>query len=400
LLATYNHRTNELYFEIGVKMDRYQTKIATRLTVICLLSSLSLLLLACTTAQSDSAETSSAIQIDGDSDGEEQKTVEVTVRVKTVEAQEIAPQTEASGTVASERDITIVSQTAGRVTLDNMTLGKQVAKGDPLLVVDTESYRIALDAANAQLSQAKTALSQTEKDFRRAEQLYQSGDISEQMFDSTRFAFERSQGAVDAAQASVANASRNLREATIRAPFGGEIAAKLVKLGDSIAVGTPIAQLVDRSGLKVNLGVSEQVIGNLKVGLLAHVLIPTLNNEPFEATISAIGPKALQPTMTYPVEVVFNNPPDSVRIGMVARVTLQVGDTRNGLLVPVEVMHEKFDHHYVWLIKDNIAKETEVKTGERIGQSVVVTEGLKPGDMLVVSGEAKLKNDDRVKIVE
>ncbi len=326
----------------------------------------------------------------------------IPVKVMTLVEETVTPRVEISGLVASDLDVTILSETSGRVVRDNLDLGNTVKKGTALVVVDHEPYRIAVESAQAALDQAQASKDQAEREHARMKTLRESNDISESQYDVAHFALLQAKAALAMAESQLASAKRSLRLASVRAPFDGVIASTLVKLGDTLAPGTPVAQLVNTKQVKVTAGVGEDRIGSLTVGQKAVVRFPTLNDLRVDATVKAVGAKALQPTMTYPLELQLDKLPESVRVGMVCRVDLPVGQPMQALRFPIDSLVDRFDRQYVYVVNEDKTrvKEQRVQTGISLENHIILTEGVQAGDVLVMTGQANLKDGSLIQIVE
>ncbi len=326
----------------------------------------------------------------------------IPVKVMTLVEETLTPRVEISGLVASDLDVTILSETSGRVVRDNLDLGNIVKKGAALVVVDHEPYRIAVESAQAALDQAQASKDQAEREHARMKTLRESNDISESQYDIAHFALLQAKAALAMAESQLASAKHSLRLASVRAPFDGVIASTLVKLGDTLAPGTPVAQLVNTKQVKVTAGVGEDRIGSLTVGQKAVVRFPTLNDLRVDATVKAVGAKALQPTMTYPLELQLDKLPESVRVGMVCRVDLPVGQPMQALRFPIDSLVDRFDRQYVYVVNEDKTrvKEQRVQTGISLENHIILTEGVQAGDVLVMTGQANLKDGSLIQIVE
>ncbi len=341
---------------------------------------------------------------DGDtSPSGEKKTEEekaIPVRIKKMAMETVIRRIETSGSFEADRDVTLLSETSGRVVSDRMELGKAVAENEILVQVDPEPYRIALETAQAGRDQSKAAEESARLVHERNEKLYKTKDISEAQFDQTRLALAQTNAALRVAEAAVDSAKRALRLSSVKAPFKGEIAARLVKLGDMLAPGTPVAQVVDRDSLKIVAGVGEDDIGLVEPGLSAKVTIPTLQKDPLPAKVVRVGIKALKPSMTYPIELRLTEAHPRVRAGMVARISIEFGEATQALVLPMEVLTERFDRYYLYVVDGERVTERRVELERAVGRDVVLKSGVEPGESIVVTGQANLKDQSRIQVVE
>jgi len=359
------------------------------------------LILFCSCNNEENADAKEDVNDETEKAVTEKETKAIPVRIKTVELENLVKIVESSGTITSDFDVTVVSQTAGQIVRVDVALGQKVKKGDLLVRVDTEPYKIAMAVAKSQYTDGKVVFEQAELEYKRAKSLHKSQNISDQLYDQARFAFERSKAGLAASKATLDKAKRDLRLASVRAPFSGEIAARLVKLGDTLAMGSPVVQLVNRDKLKINVGLSEDDISGIHQGQKANITIPTLPSKAnIIGTVESIGVKAIQPSMTYPVEIVLDNQTEEMRVGMVARASIQVDSGRKAIVVPLEKLVDRFDRFYIYTVKDDVASEKLVKLGARQGRTVEILEGISIGDVMVVEGQNNLKDGSKLNIVE
>ncbi len=324
----------------------------------------------------------------------------VAVRVSMLTAQPFTRFIQASGTVQSEHDVQVLSETAGRVIGDYLELGKKVARGQALVAVDAESLRIAVDAAQANYDQAKLSAAETEATLARAQPLHEKKMLSDSDFDQTRYAAQRATAAAKAAEAQWREAVRALNKSSVRAPFAGEIADKHIALGDTIGSGTAVAHLVDPQNMKAVVGVGEDEIDDIRVGMEATVTIPTLTGRTFTAQVARVGVSPLSPSMTYPVELSFADLPPEVKVGMVVSVRIPVETQADALSIPLDSLVQRYGKYYVYVVKDGAAEERQVTPGGENGVDIVLAEGVQTGERVVVVGQEKLKNNSSVSVIE
>ncbi|MDP8257609.1 MAG: efflux RND transporter periplasmic adaptor subunit [Candidatus Alcyoniella australis] len=324
----------------------------------------------------------------------------VKVRATTIAAQPFSRIIEFSGSIEAVNDVTVISETAGRVVIDRLEIGARVKKGDALVSVDSEPYRIELDAAQAAVSQATVGLEQAQDQLDRAGLLHDKQLISDADFDQIKYAQRNAQAVLESAEAKLSLARRSLRNATVRAPFDGVIADDLVSLGDTLGQGTAVAQLVDPGQLQLMIGVGQEEIDAVQPGMEARLSIPTLGESELRANVARVGVKALEPTMTYPVQLELIDPPDSVRVGMIATVQIPVLSIEQAFSVPIDAVFQRYGKSYVFLIDNGAVREQQVTPGPQNGRRVVLQDGVEAGDAIVTVGNEKLNDGSTVEVVE
>jgi membrane fusion protein, multidrug efflux system len=235
--------------------------------------------------------------------------------------------------------VSIASQEAGRVISVNVADNQMVKAGDVLFEVDPEPYRIALAQADASLAAARLNVEQLraahsqalaqervtsndvtyyQSQYDRAAELVKRGINSESSLDQARRDLTKGQDEHAAAQQAVAsalaalggnvdivtdkhptvlaalaardNAAYALDKTTVRAPADGVIAqASSFKIGQFVGVGSPLFSLVETGDIWVDANFKETQLTNMKPGQKAEITLDTYPNQPFEATVDAIG---------------------------------------------------------------------------------------------------------------
>ncbi len=321
---------------------------------------------------------------------EEQKGISVSI----VEArpEDLTLSFEATGTVQAQNDVTVVSETAGRLIEVNFELGDYVEKDQVLAITDDEMNALAVEQARASVLQAEAAHEQALRNLERYEALYQEQDITKSQLEEIRLAEKTSAAGLAASRAQLKQAQRILRNTRIKAPISGYITNKMINRGQTIAQGSPAAQITDNEILKVRIGVSEEEVDHLKAGQEVEI-ISTLNEERRTVgTISGIGVKALEPTRTFPVEVRFAGKESGIRPGMIVRVKGAARTLENVVTVHVDDLFSSFGQDNLWLLEEGKAVIRRVQTGRRADEKVIIESGLKPGDKVIVSGAENLED--------
>lgn len=289
------------------------------------------------------------------------------------------------GTVLPNAEVSIASETNGKVVSVNAKLGDFVSKGSVLVKLDD---RIRL----ANFATAKANYEKTKKDLERYEKLYSENSISEAQLEQMRFQYTN-------AEAQYNIASKQLEETKIIAPFSGFITSRMVEIGQVISPGTPLLSLIDINTVKIRIQVPEKDILKLKNGDQVEIISDLLPNEKFIGKIQNIGFKA-DDAKTYPVEVYVKNPKTLLKAGMFVRVKIPSAIRGRALLIPREALVGSSLEPKVYVVENNIAKLRKVVVGNEFGKKLEILQGLREGDLIVVEGLINLKDGTSVEIVE
>jgi RND family efflux transporter MFP subunit len=324
----------------------------------------------------------------------------VAVEVTSVRQSTITEVVSGVGTVDAIRDVMVASETAGRVTKVLVRVGDHVRQGQILAVVDDELKAVAVEQAKAQALAAETNTKKSQRDYERAESLYKTRDISDAELEAYRLGYRSAEAQYQAALAGLTAAKKQLADTRIKSPIQGYIASKKIEVGEMVAPGMEIANIVDLSSVKVRLSIPEEQVVKLRLKQPATLRLDSSPNVKFTGAIYTIGSKSESPMgHTYPVEVIVENKSTGLlKAGMFARVEIIANKVVNALTIPKESLVNEDDIPMVFVAEKNIARERPVKLGVRSGESVQVLEGLKNGDLVISFGQKKLKDGTAVQI--
>ncbi|MBN2527050.1 MAG: efflux RND transporter periplasmic adaptor subunit [Deltaproteobacteria bacterium] len=323
------------------------------------------------------------------------------VRVTKIAPKKVVQQLNRIATIEAGKDVTLNAEVSGRIKKIHLSLGDTCKKGDVLVSLEKETYQIAVMSAKATLSQAEVTLNQAQKTLDRTAQLRKSDVVSAHDADVATTAVESARSAVEQARAGHRLALRNLKETKITCPFNGRVAQMLVETGQSLGPGTSVARIVDTDMLELTIAVSSTQLSRMTEGQKV-LLTPTAfsqNNTTYEGTVAHLGVAADANTGLYPVEVSIDNTNGSLRPGMVMRASSELGSWDSVLAINADIVLDKEGEPYVFVVKNNTARQRSVQTGERVGDELLIQDGIKAGETVVVSGQDALVDGSKVSII-
>ncbi len=266
------------------------------------------------------------------------------VRAEPVRASDATAETRYSGVVRANAQVELDFKVAGYVAAlghahgaRSRTLqeGDRVDGGEVLATIDPSDYAARVATARAAVLEARAAESQAGRDRARSNSLAASGAVAAVDLENRSSAFDVASARLARAEATLHEAELALSDSTLRAPFAGVILSKVVDRGAFVTARTPAFVLADDSAMKVVFGVPDAVMKSLRVGDPATVAFPSLNRR-VGAQVSRVSPAADPRSRAFEVEVTLTSPPDVVKVGLSATVTL--GDPERatgGALVPL-----------------------------------------------------------------
>jgi membrane fusion protein (multidrug efflux system) len=196
-------------------------------------------------------------------------------------------------------------------------------------------------------------------------------------------------------------ARRDLRETLITSPIHGILAERTVDIGTNVSLGTKVATVVEIDRVKIRVGVSEKEIAEIKEGLGVSVQTDAYPGKSYIGSVYSVGTKADDATLSFPVEiVVVNNQGAVLKPGMVARAAIKTGTYENAISLPQEAVMENEGRHFVWTVKADRAHKVLIIPIDLVGSDIILKDGLKPGQLVVVSGHERLFEGCRVQIIQ
>jgi RND family efflux transporter MFP subunit len=285
--------------------------------------------------------------------------------------------------------------------------GGYVKKGDLLFEIDPRPFIAALDQAKGQLAEAQATLVGVELDAKRAKELFAGKVISEQEYTNKTQAYQTKLAAVTAAQAAVDDAQLNLDYTKIVSPLDGIAGQQEAQIGDLVGTGsnmvlTTVSQI---NPIWCNFPISEQsyweFADRLKEAMAVpedkrpekvELILPDGSIYPHKGKFAFIDRQVDPKTGTIQIAVTFPNPELTLRPGQYATARAEIGTIPNALLIPYRAISELQGGDQVAIVNpDGKAEIRAVTIGPMYGQLVVIKEGLKAGDKVIVEGFQKVR---------
>lgn len=331
----------------------------------------------------------------------------------------------ATGYVVPQRKAAVASKAQGRLEWLGVLEGSRVKKDE--IIARLESKDVAASFAQAQaqvqVAQANLALQQAElKDaevnLRRSKILIVPNAISRTQYDADVARFDKARASVNSSRAAITSAQANARAAevaveqtVVRAPFDGVVLVKHANVGDNI---TPFSAAADTKGaivtiadmetLEVEADVAESNIGKIRANQPCELLLDALPGLRLAGQVSRIVPTVDRSKATVLVKVRFVDrdarvlPDMSAKIAFLSR-TASAQDRQPVVAVQPAAVVTRQGRELAYVVKDGRAHEVQVKTGDKLGELVAV-QGVKPGDVLVLSPADNLGDGDRITVAK
>ena len=318
----------------------------------------------------------------------------VAVQTAAVEQRQMPRFLPVTGSLRADRETEVAADAAGKVLETFVERGQAVRKGDPLVRLDVRTARLGETQARAQARLAEQNAEFAKQECARAEQLFKSNVIAQSDYDRRKTACQTSQESVASARAGAQLAEKGVSDAIVRAPFAGVIGERYVNAGQYVGPSSRVASLFVIDPLRLELNVPEAEVASVRRNLPVEFRVAAYADT-FSGVVKFISPVVRAQSRDLVVEAVVPNKDARLRPGMFAAVKLRVGDAPLPV-APAQVLRRGEVASSVFAVVDGRASERVVELGEARDGVVAIVSGAKPGDKLVVSPDAKLRDGARV----
>jgi membrane fusion protein (multidrug efflux system) len=285
--------------------------------------------------------------------------------------------------------------------------GGYVKKDELLFEIDPRPFIWALDQAKGQLQEAQATLLGVELDAKRAKELFDNKVISEQEYTNKTQAYQTKLAAVTAAQAAEVDAQLNLDYTKIVSPLDGIAGQQEAQIGDLVGTGsnTTLTTVSQIDPIWAYFPISEQTYWRFADRLKkvmdvpeaerpekAELLLPDGSTYKYKGKFAFVDRQVDSKTGTIQIAVTFPNPDLTLRPGQYVIVRAEVDTIPNALLIPYRAVSELQGGDQIGIVKpDGKAEIRAVTIGEVYGHLIVITQGLKPGEKVIVEGFQKIR---------
>jgi len=317
-----------------------------------------------------------------------------TVSTTTAGYLEWLPKLEAVGSLQAVQGTDISAEVSGIVADISFKQGDDVKLGTPLLQLRADDDIAKLESLKATAQLALVTYKRDQAQFR-------VQAISKQTLDIDK-------ANLDVAVANVTQQQALVDKKLIRAPFTGKLGVRLVDVGQYLDAGTPIGTLQALDTVFVDFFLPQQALATLKIGQKVALKTDAYPTQTFTGTITVINPEIDVNTRNVLVRATLKNPKHKLLPGMYATVNVATGLAQRYITLPRTAITFNSFGSTVYRVEDGgkdakgkpklIAKQSFVTTGDTRGDQVAVLKGVNEGDIVVTSGQIKLRNGSPVTV--
>ena len=319
------------------------------------------------------------------------------IQVEAIELQEVSDQVVVTATIQPNMDrmAKVAPRVPSRLVRVQANLGDRVRAGQVLAQLDSLEIGDALSTYWQAQSQHKVASA----DFERAQRLYDEQIVPQKEFLRAQGEAEKAETALRVAQEKLRllgtgvsvprNGSGSLFPVT--APFAGTVIEKTAVLGDLAQPDKPLFTIADLSTVWIAGNVFEKDVGKLRIGATAEVTVAAFAGQVFKGKVGYIASVMDKETRTLQARIDVPNPDQRLIPEMFATAAIDTGSATKAILVPEEAVVLIQGMPTVFVEDANGFQPRVVELGEKLRGRIVLKNGIKPGDLVVVAGTYALK---------
>ena len=313
-----------------------------------------------------------------------------------------------SGVAKAGDEIELSFRASGIITKLNAKVGQKVKKGDLIAKLDNVQANLAYEQSLSALNSSESSMNTAKSSLNRIKSLYEKGSNSLSDYEAAKNAFQNASDQYESAKRNKSIQQTQISYGFIYAPSDGLIASSNSDLNETASPGQVIAVLNAGKQKNIVVGLPENVINKVILGMHTELSFSSLPNEQIKGTVIEISPVVDANSATYPVKVSIEEATGVVKPGMTASVTFNFGEVaivqEKRIVIPVKAVGEDGKGNFVFIIKadaDNktgIAKKQQITIGDLSNEGFVVEKGLEQGQLVATAGLQTLLDGQKVKL--
>ena len=288
--------------------------------------------------------------------------------------------------------------------------GDRVKKGQLLYAIDAQLYAANYQQAVAGLAVQKANVDKAQKDANRYHELEKNDAVAKQLVDNADAALEVARKQADASRANIMAVQTNVKYTKVYAPFDGIIGISMVKVGAAVSAGQTLLNTVSSDKeLAVDFNIDQKEIyhfttlinGKQHPGDSTFSLAFGSDIYPEPGKLSLLDRTVNPQTGTIKARLIFANAKKLLIAGMNGTVRVKNATATKSILIPYKAVTEQLGEFFVYVPNDsNKVSQRKIVLSKQIGTNIIVKDGIKAGEKVVVEGMQSLKEGSMVKVIE
>jgi membrane fusion protein (multidrug efflux system) len=304
----------------------------------------------------------------------------IPVRIRKIETQSFQQILSFNSMLSGIKETSVFSLIADEVEKVYVKVGDYVEKDQVLLSFPT-------DNPTTRYFQAKVAFENAKKVYERMQNLFNDGGISRQELDNASTAFEVSKADWEAVQKTV----------EVKAPISGFITKINVRETDNVQYDEELFTISRTDRMKAIVWISEKEISDIEKGMPAYVM---MNGQKIEGKVVQVDLAMDQEKRAFQAVIELANPKKALKPGTTVEINIVVYSNPESIVVERKNILQEGSSTFVYVLNKGAAEKRSIKTGRHQDLDVEITDGLNPGDELIIEGQLLLAQGAKVKVIQ
>jgi membrane fusion protein, multidrug efflux system len=329
----------------------------------------------------------------------EQPTLITPENIALVDTMRISSGPALSGELSAERSASVRSEVSGSVIQVFVEAGERVAAGTALARIDATTASAAELSARTGVTASDAQAAQAKKELDRSERLNSAGAIADRDLENARLAYSTAMAQLANVKSAYAAASKQLRSATVRAPFAGIVAGRTVSAGDVVSPGAQLFTVVDPKSMRLEAAVPASQIGQIRVGMPVAFKVSGYNDRSFTGTVKRVSPVADPTTRQVMILASIPNSAGTLVGGLFAEGRVNA-ETRSALVLPSTAIDQRGAKPVVLRVRAGRVERVAVTLGIRDEQreNYEIAQGLQRGDTVLLGAAQAIGEGKQVRV--
>lgn len=304
-----------------------------------------------------------------------------------------------SGSVRARVEMNLGFRINGKISQRLVDIGQRVKSGDFLARIDPADYELSVRSAQASLDAAERQVETTELARNRAEQLFSKDVSPKSQLEQAQLSYDQAVATRDSARSALDQARNQVSYTDLKSDQNGIVTAINADVGQVVSSGTPVVTVAVDGEKEVLVAVPELDIAQFRPGKTVRASFWSDAALTLQGRVREVAGSADPQSRTFAVRISLPNDP-KVLLGMTANIEASADSMRQLVSIPLSALAKKDDQPIVWTVDRTVATvhSRAVKIADFVGDGVRVTEGLKPGDIVVSAGTQFMTEGLKVKL--
>jgi RND family efflux transporter MFP subunit len=305
------------------------------------------------------------------------------------------------GTVSARVETQFGFRILGRIVVRNVQVGDLVKKDEILAAIDPLALELAVRSAQSDLANSQAQLANAMTNEARQQILFERQSAAKATFETAQQERQTAQANVNKAQANLNKANEQLGYAQLKAEFDGVVTSTAAEVGQVVSAGQNVVTVARPEERDAVIDVPEAAGNLLEPGAAFDVSLQLDPEIHAQGMVREIAPEADDATRTRRTKLTLVNPPDALRIGAVVTASAAIKE-HPVIRLPSTAIKTEGDKHSVWVVDEKAGKVTfravTVDATTVPGGMTIITEGVTPGERVVVAGVNQLQDGQAIRI--